>query len=178
MQLRDKSRSDRARLALAIELRALCARHDVPFVVNDRVDIAVLVSADGVHLGQDDLPLARARELCARLGVSELEIGVSTHDPKQARAAARGGADLIGFGPVFETASKESPDPVVGVDGLAAICAELDIAVAAIGGIDAARARDVGKTGARWGAAIGAVCGADDPEAAARALHRRLRDAP
>ncbi|MEM1414392.1 MAG: thiamine phosphate synthase [Myxococcota bacterium] len=164
LQLRFKGEDDRLHLATARALRARCAAAGVPFVVNDRADLAALADADGLHLGQDDLPLAAAREIFPG------PIGVSTHDAAQARQAVGEGADLIGFGPVFATATKKNPDPVVGLEGLRAVCAEAKVPVVAIGGIDVERARQARAAGAALVAAIGAVAGADDPEEAARRM--------
>jgi thiamine-phosphate pyrophosphorylase len=118
-----------------------------------------------LHLGQDDLPIAEARRFFRG------PIGVSTHDLAQLTRAIADGADLVGFGPVFATSTKKNPDPVVGLDGLAAACRAATVPVVAIGGIDRERARACFDAGAALVAAIGATCGADDPEAAARALH-------
>ncbi|MCA9608875.1 MAG: thiamine phosphate synthase [Myxococcales bacterium] len=169
LQLRMKDGGDAARLALANRLRRRCAEAGVPFVVNDRPDLAVLCDADGLHLGQDDLPIAAARQIAGAR-----EIGRSTHDPAQARAAVAEGADLVAFGPIFATTSKHDPDPVVGLEGLAAICAAVDRPVVAIGGITVERAPAIREAGAAFGAVISAICTADDPEAAARALHVAL----
>lgn len=170
LQLRDKTSADRERLALARRIEARCRRVGVAFVVNDRPDLAVLVGADGLHLGQDDLPLAEARRVVG----SACVLGRSTHDEAQAAAAIAEGADLVAFGPVHPTASKARPDPVVGLERLERICAASAAPVVAIGGITADNAVAVRAAGARWGAVIGALCGADDPEAAARALHAVL----
>jgi thiamine-phosphate pyrophosphorylase len=169
LQLRAKHLPDASRLFLARELRALAHAAGVPFVVNDRVDLALLVGADGVHLGQDDVLPAEARTLAPRLA-----IGLSTHSLAQAVAGAHSGADLLGFGPVFETRSKERPDPVVGLDTLAAVVRSVGLPVVAIGGIRLDNASAVAATGARLAAVIGAVGEADDPEAAARALHTAI----
>jgi thiamine-phosphate pyrophosphorylase len=169
LQLRAKHLPDASRLSLARELCALARAAGVPFVVNDRVDLALLAGADGVHLGQDDIPPSQARTLAPRLA-----IGLSTHSLAQAIAGTRSGADLLGFGPVFETRSKERPDPVVGVDTLAAVVRSVNLPVVAIGGICLDNASAVAATGARLAAVIGAVGEADDPEAAARALHAAL----
>ncbi|MBX3269221.1 MAG: thiamine phosphate synthase [Sandaracinaceae bacterium] len=173
LQLRAKDGADRARLALAERLRARCAAAGVPFVVDDRADLAALVGADGLHVGLDDLPIAAARRI-----VGGIEIGRSSHDPAQARQAERDGADLVAFGPVFETASKSAPDPVVGLDALAAVCAGARRPVVAIGGITLERAPAIRDAGAAFGAVISALCAADDPELAARALHHALGGAP
>src|SRR5436305_570944 len=110
LQLRMKRGSAAAMLAVVDELRPLCRRHEALLLVNDRLDVALAGGADGVHLGQDDLPLADARRIAP-----SLIIGVSTHDEAQAIAAAEGGASYVAFGPIFATASKENPDPVVGI---------------------------------------------------------------
>ncbi len=169
LQLRVKDGSDHARLALAVRLSQRCADAAIPFVMNDRADLALLAGADGLHLGQDDLLISDARRL-----VGGREIGRSTHDPAQAREAVREGADLVAFGPVFATASKAAPDPVVGLEGLAAVCRESPRPVVAIGGITLRSAPSVRAAGAALGAVISAICSAEDPEAAARALHVAL----
>ena len=139
----------------------------VPFIVNDRLDVALVVGADGVHLGQDDLPLDAA----LRLAGGRLLIGVSTHNVEQARAAARGGASYLGFGPVYATATKENPDPVQGLAALAqAVRAASPVPVVAIGGVTPAVAGELARAGAAAACAISAVNGAGDVEAAARAI--------
>jgi thiamine-phosphate pyrophosphorylase len=165
LQLRHKTHDDRATLALAHALSSRCRAAGVPFVMNDRVDLALLVGADGVHLGQDDLPIAEVRRLFPG------PIGVSTHDLAQLGRAIDEGADLVGFGPVFPTRTKKNPDPVVGLDGLAAACRASRVPVVAIGGIDASRVHEVRDAGAALVAAIGATCGVPDPERAARVFH-------
>lgn len=163
IQLRAKALPARAFLALARELRELTRAAGAAFVVNDRPDIAVLAGAEAVHLGQDDLPAAAVR---AWLPAS-IRIGVSCHDPAQARAAA-GVADYIGYGPVFATATKANPDPVVGVDGLRRIRSEhSELPVVAIGGIDLDRLAAVKSTGVEAAAMISALTGA---QTAARAI--------
>jgi thiamine-phosphate pyrophosphorylase len=165
VQLRAKRASTRETIALARAVRAVVA--SVPFIVNDRLDVALLVGADGVHLGQDDLSVEDAQ----RLAAGRLTIGVSTHDLAQARAAARAGADYLGFGPVFPTATKENPDPVQGVAALAEVVrAVAPIPVVAIGGITIRRAAEVAGAGAAAACAIAAVNGAADVTAAARAI--------
>lgn len=150
---------------LASALRPLCVRAGVPLCVNDRLDVALAVEADAVHLGQDDLPLEEARRIVARAGV-RLAIGVSTHTLAQARAAA--GADYIGFGPVFATRTKQNPDPVVGPAALAQVTAAVNVPVVAIGGIDFSNLDAVVQAGVAAAAVIGAVDRADDRTAAGR----------
>ena len=170
LQLRAKGLSDRALLGLSRRIAARARAAGVPFVVNDRADLAALVSASGLHLGQDDLPIAEARRVVGPAVV----LGRSTHVRAQARVAIEEGADILAFGPVFETTSKARPDPVVGLDELAEVCRMSGRPVVAIGGVTAARASAIVRAGARWGAAISAICGADDPREAARALHAAL----
>lgn len=170
LQLREKRLDDAAFVALGHELRALCVTHAVPFIVNDRVALARELGADGVHVGQGDLSIEAAREL---LG-SRVMISVSTHDLTQAEDAERRGADGIGFGPVFATQTKQEAEPVVGVALLHEVCLRARLPVIAIGGITLDTAAEVRAVGAPLAAAISSVCGASDPEAAARALHNLL----
>ena len=164
LQLRMKGASAAAMLAVVDELKPLCRQREALLIVNDRLDVALAGNADGVHLGQDDLPLAEARRLAP-----SLTIGVSTHDEAQARAAAEGGADYLGFGPIFATATKQNPDPVVGVERLVTVC-RLPLPVVAIGGITLQGAADCARAGAAAVAVIAAVNSAPDVVAAARAF--------
>lgn len=152
LQLRAKRLDDLAFLQLARRARSACAQAGVPFVINDRADIACLVCADGLHLGQSDLSIEEARRV-----VGEMQIGVSTHSLEQATTAHAQGADLIGFGPIFETKTKENPDPVVGLKTLAEVCERVSCPVVAIGGITPENARETLQNGARFIAAISAL---------------------
>lgn len=163
LQLRMKDASGAELYRLARVLRPLCRELGVPFIVNDRLDVALAVAADGVHLGQDDLPLAAARPLAP----AGFVIGVSTHDEAQARAAIAGGADYIGFGPCFPTHTKRNPDPVVGLEQLALV-SRLGAPVVAIGGITLDTIAAVAASGCAAAAVIRAVNGATDVAAAAR----------
>ena len=138
--------------------------------VNDRLDVALVVGADVVHLGQDDLPLADAQRVRAAAGRPDMLIGFSTHNPAQAAAAAAAGADYIGFGPVFGTRSKAHPDPTVGLDALAEVCRAVAVPVVAIGGITLEAVSAVARAGASAAALIAAIDGAPDPHAAGRAV--------
>jgi thiamine-phosphate pyrophosphorylase len=173
LQLRAKRLPDAARLALAERLCALAHAAGVPFVMNDRADLALLSSADGLHLGQDDLPLPAVRRLAPKLTLS-----LSTHSLAQALEGARAGAELLGFGPIFPTRSKTLPEAVVGLAALAEVVRAVRVPVIAIGGITLETAREVAATGAQLGAVISAVGEADDPEQAARALHAALGGRP
>lgn len=152
VQLRAKRLDDLAFLKIATRVRSACAHAGVPFVINDRADIARLVEADGLHLGQDDLAIEDARRV-----VGDMQIGVSTHSLEQARRAEAEGADLIAFGPVFETQSKENPDPVVGLQALARVSQAVSRPLVAIGGITPENARKTLAAGARYLAVISAL---------------------
>jgi thiamine-phosphate diphosphorylase len=147
--------------------RRVCDEAGAALVVNDRVDIAIAVRADAVHLGQTDLPIADAR----RIAGDRLAIGLSTHDLAQVRAAVAAGADYIGFGPVFATTTKHAPDAVQGIEALRAAC---DIAsrvpVVAIGGVTTEQASVLYAAGASAICAISAVNDAPDVGRVVRAM--------
>ena len=169
VQLRLKALPARDLLELAREAVAICRQRDALLLVNDRPDLARAAAADGVHLGQQDLPAGAAREV---LGPDAL-IGVSTHSDAEIDAAIAAGADYLGFGPVFETASKPgAPLPAPhGVAGLErAVRRAASVPVVAIGGLTARTAGEVARAGAACAAAIGEICHAADPERAARSL--------
>ncbi len=149
LQLRVKERPADEFLRLALSARRRTARAGCLLIVNDRVDIALAAGADGVHLGQDDLPLEAARPL-----VGTLRIGVSTHSLEQAEAAERGGADYIGFGPVFPTATKETGHASRGLSMLASVRRRVRIPIVAIGGITAENAAQTWRRGADAAAMI------------------------
>jgi thiamine-phosphate pyrophosphorylase len=165
LQLRAKGVEPERLVGLARAARAWTRAAGVPLVINDHLALALDVGADGVHLGQADLPLALARERAQ----GRLAIGISTHDERQARAAAEGGADYLGFGPVFATTTKANPDPVQGLAGLArAVRAAGHVPVVAIGGIGLDDVAEVRRAGAAAACVIRAVNGAVDVTAAAR----------
>jgi thiamine-phosphate pyrophosphorylase len=174
-QLRAKSSGAREMLRAARRLVPLCRDRRVPFCVNDRLDVALAAGADVVHLGQDDLPLADALRLRAELGRPDLVVGFSTHNHEQALAAASAGADYIGFGPVFATSSKLNPDPVVGLEALAAVCRAVRVPVVAIGGVALASVPAVAAAGAAAVALISAVATAPEPAAAGRQVTAAFR---
>jgi thiamine-phosphate pyrophosphorylase len=137
-----------------MEAIAYARARDVKIIVNDRVDIALATCADGVHLGQDDLPPSEARDL---LGPDAI-IGFSTHSVEQAKAALDLPVDYVAIGPVFSTSTKDDPDPVVGLEGLRAVRSELDsFPLVAIGGIDRSNAGSVLDAGAQSLAIISAL---------------------
>jgi thiamine-phosphate pyrophosphorylase len=143
--------------------RSLCARHSVTFVVNDDVEAALMLGADGVHLGRHDLGAERVKE-------HELVLGLSAASAEEARDAA-GAADYVGAGPVWATPSKSDADPPIGLHGLRAICEAVAVPVVAIGGIDAANAADCIRAGASGVAVIRA---ARDAAALRRAIDDTL----
>lgn len=153
----------------------LCRARQVPLIIDDRVDVAIASGADGVHVGQEDLDVADVREVVRRSGSAVGIVGVSTHDLAQVRAALNSGADYLGFGPVFETASKSRHAPPVGIEGLAACVRESTRPVVAIGGIDEESAPAIVATGAHAVAVIGALARAADPLLVARKLTEAFR---
>ena len=169
LQLREKAVSTRQLLDDAQGLLRITQSARVPLIINDRVDVAAAVGADGVHLGQDDLPVALARQL---LGPGRL-IGKSTHSLEQALAADREGVDYIAVGPIFPTPTK--PDaPSVGLALIAQVTAQVRRPTVVIGGIEEQTLTAVLAAGAHCVAVVRAVCGADEPGAATRRLKRAL----
>lgn len=164
-QLRDKSASDDELLAAAERGRAACEAAGALFVVNDRPDLAAACGADGVHVGQDDTPVAAAREAVGPAAI----VGLSTHSIEQARAGAVSGADYIAVGPVHATPTKEGRPPI-GLDPVRFAAANVDLPWFAIGGIDAETIGAVAQAGAQRVVVVRAIAAADDPEAAAREL--------
>lgn len=163
VQLREKDWPSGRLWPLAERILDRCRRARATFVVNDRVDLAVALGADGVHLGQEDLPPAAARGLLRR----GMILGLSTHSVEQARAAQSAGADYIAVGSMFPTATK--PDfQLVGPDLVRKLRSEIRVPLVGIGGITAENAADVIRAGADGVAVISAVCGADDPARATR----------
>lgn len=171
VQLRAKGWSDRRALEAAKRLRTICRDLDVMFLVNDRVDIALVCGADGVHLGVDDLPVGAAREL---LG-PDVVIGYSPEAETDRRDALLAGVDYLGVGPVFGTATKDDAGPALGLPVFERIVDEVDVPVIGIGGIDQLNARSVIEAGAAGVAVVSAVFFAGDPATAARELAGVMR---
>ncbi len=157
-QYRNKTASMKDAYGEALALRQAAAKAGVLFIVNDRCDLALAVDADGVHLGQGDLPLDLARKV---MGPEKL-IGISTHNPDQVREATAGQPDYLGFGPIFTPGSKQDHDPVVGLEGLRAMRALTSLPVFAIGGIHIDQVREVLRAGANGVAVISAILKAQD----------------
>ena len=162
LQLRVKSLPPVDFLELAKQARAVTRAHGCKLIVNDRVDIALACGADGVHLGQDDLPLSAGRKL-----MGQKIIGISTHDLDQARAAERAGADYIGFGPMFGTRTKATGYEARGPEMLQQIRRAVTLPIVAIGGITEANVQEVWQAGADSVAIIGDVLQDNDPGAKA-----------
>ena len=170
VQLREKHLSAREFYAEVSEALKVARSFGAKLIVNDRADVALSVGADGVHVGQDDVPPEAARAL---LGGGRV-VGFSTHNVEQAVAAARLPVDYVAIGPVFDTSSKERPDPVVGLGGVRRVRAAVggSVKLVAIGGITAERAPSVLEAGADSVAVIGALLDASDPAE----ITRRTRD--
>ncbi len=158
IQYREKDKKKLQKYIECLRIRELTKSAGVTFIVNDDIDIAILVKADGVHIGQDDLPIERVRELVGE----EMIIGVSTHSPVQAQAAVRGGADYIGVGPIFKTYTKKDVCDPVGLDYLDYVVRNIDIPFVAIGGIKAGNLRSVIERGAKCIAMVTEIVGAKE----------------
>ena len=169
VQLREKDLPAADLLPLAVELRAITRAFDARLLINDRIDVALAVAADGVHLGGHSLPVASARRL---LGPDRL-IGVSTHHPAEIAAAANAGADFVTFGPVYATPSKIRFGPPLGTDALREACTAATIAVFALGGIKSKALPQLRACGAHGIAVISAIIAAPDPLIASSQLSDR-----
>lgn len=170
VQLREKDLNGRALYHLAEKVKALCARYRARLLVNDRVDVALAIDADGVQLGVASMPVDVARELIGE----EKMIGASTHSLGEAQEAERMGADFILFGPVYFTPSKASYGKPQGAARLKELVANVSLPVYAIGGIKAEQVAAVKETGARGVALISAILSASDPRVAAQEILERL----
>jgi thiamine-phosphate pyrophosphorylase len=169
-QYRNKTASMKDAYVEALALRQTAANADVCFIVNDRCDLAMAVDADGVHLGQGDLPLGLARKI---MGADKL-IGISTHSAEQVQEATAGKPDYLGFGPIFKPGSKQDHDPVVGLEGLRAMRSLTSIPVFAIGGIQFDRVGAIISAGANGVAVISAILTAPDIRHAVREFLARM----
>ena len=170
VQLREKHLDRDAFLAEAKQICALCRRYGVPFIVNDDLDVALACGADGIHVGQDDMPAAEVRRRAGR----RLIVGVSAHTPEEARLAEAAGADYLGAGAVFGSATKTDASLLTPA-GLQAVCAAVHIPVVAIGGVNAGNILQLQGSGAAGAAVVSGIFGAPDITAACREL-RALAD--
>ncbi len=171
VQYREKGGTTRAMVEEARALLGLCRSRGVPLIVNDRADIAIAVGADGLHVGQDDMPAALARRL---IGGSMI-LGVSAGSPEEARRAAEDGADYVGASPIYSTPTKPDAAAPMGLDGLRALVASAGVPIVAIGGVNEGNAAAVLEAGAAGIAVVSAIVSAVDVAAAARSL-RRIAD--
>lgn len=173
VQLREKECSAGEFLDLALRLKSELNRRGVPLIINDRLDVALAADADGVHLGQSDIPLQMAK----RISAGRLLIGISASSVEEAIKAESGGADYVGISPVFSTPTKTDTADPQGLDGIRKIRQAVKIPIVGIGGLNASNAGQVIRSGADGVAVVSAIVSAPDPEKAARALLREIREA-
>ena len=158
-------------IANSRQIKHLCGKAGISFIVNDRLDVAIAAEADGVHLGQDDFPAPLARRLFGKDKI----IGGSAAILEEAKKCYEEGADYVGFGPIFSTSSKEDAGPVSGIKQLKEVVEAVPVPIIAIGGITPGNTRDVLEAGATGIAVISAVCCAPDPEEATQKLFKALQ---
>ena len=170
LQIREKNACTREFFEVACVARNITKVRRIPLVINDRLDVALAVEADGLHIGQSDLPLRAVRKIAG----GKLFIGVSAGTVEDALVAEKDGADYVGAGAVFPTGSKADAGDAIGLEGLARICAAVHIPVVGIGGIGLANAADVMKTGAAGIAVISAILAQKDIKAASATLKAQI----
>jgi len=170
LQIREKNACTREFFEVACVARNITKVRRIPLVINDRLDVALAVEADGLHIGQSDLPLQAVRKIAG----GKLFIGVSAGTVEDALVAEKDGADYVGAGAVFPTGSKADAGDAIGLEGLARICAAVHIPVVGIGGIGLANAADVMKTGAAGIAVISAILAQKDIKAASATLKAQI----
>ncbi|XXJ20206.1 thiamine phosphate synthase [Desulfovibrio caledoniensis] len=173
VQYREKEKKAGAKLEECRAIREMTREAGAAFIVNDDIDIAILVGADGVHVGQEDLPVECVRELVG----PDMAIGLSTHSPEQARDAIRRGADYIGVGPIFRTYTKDDVVDPVGFEYLDYVVANHDIPFVAIGGIKEHNLGEVVRHGARCAALVTEIVGDADITAKITALRNQMEAA-
>ena len=167
VQLREKELDDEAFLKEALEISKLCKSYNVPFFINDNVDIAIKCHADGIHVGQEDMEASKVRE---RVG-EEMMIGVSVHSVAEALEAVKNGADCLGVGSMFSTSTKKDVD-LLPKETLRDICAAVDIPVVAIGGINRSNILKLSGCGADGVALVSAIFASEDIESECRELYK------
>lgn len=170
IQFRSKSGSTRKIIETALEIKSICLKEHVPLIINDRVDVALAVDADGVHLGQEDFPISLARKY---LGPEKI-IGGSAGDLEEAKKCLAEGADYIGSGPVYGTKTKKDAGPAIGVDNISKLNRAIPIPFIAIGGVTAHGIPELLRAGIYGVAVISAVCLSKDPEESTRNLRKML----
>lgn len=171
LQYREKNLSPHEYLEEAIKIKELCNSHNIPFIINDNVDVAIKIDADGVHLGQDDMSLDEARK---KLGPDKI-IGVSAHSVNEALAAVNGGANYLGVGAMFQTSSKNNVCDT-SIETLKAICNVVSVPVVAIGGINTENIPLLSGSGISGVAVINAIFGNDDIENATKKLKSIIQE--
>ncbi len=174
VQLREKEATTGELYRWAVELRKLTRDKGIAFIVNDRLDIALAVEADGVHLGEEDLPLLAAR----RIMPSHMVLGFSPESPELGLQAQENGADYLGIGAVFGSVTKADAGKAIGLERLTRICCEVKIPVVGIGGITAENAGDVIRAGASGVAVVSSVVSASNISAAAGQIAEKVKRAP
>ena len=171
VQLREKIGSTREFIEQALAIRDFLRIRDIPLIINDRLDVALAVGADGVHFGQNDMPLAMARSIVK----DAMIIGISANSLEDAVAAEKGGADYLGVGPIYATPTKTDTAPILGLDGLRKIRKNIKIPLVTIGGLNRSNATQVIRNGADGIAVVSAIVGAEDPEKASRDLMNTIQ---
>ena len=171
VQLRAPSWKKRQWLETARELKSVLQPLGVPLIINDHIDIALAVDADGVHVGQDDLPVAEVRRLIG----PDKWLGLSVTNAEQLAEVPYGSVDYLGIGPVYPTGTKSDAAPVVGVPAFAELVAASRLPVVAIGGIQASNCQSLMQAGAKGVAVVSAICGQVDPARATKVLLEKLR---
>ena len=166
VQLREKTASTREFIREALAIKDLLATHQVPLIINDRLDVAMAVDAEGVHLGQKDMALEVAQSIAG----DRMLIGISVESLADAIAATEGGADYLGVSPIYDTPTKTDTAPALGLKGLAEIRRTVKTPLVAIGGLNVDNAAEVIRSGADGVAVVSAIVSAEDPEKAARQL--------
>ena len=173
VQLREKSGTTKDFIREAIGIKDLLATAGIPLIINDRLDVALAVRADGVHLGQKDMPLEMARTITG----GRLIIGISVESVSDAAAAEKGGADYLGVSPIYATPTKTDTAPALGLEGLSEIRRTVKLPLVAIGGLNRDNAAAAIQSGADGIAVVSAIVAAADPEQAANDLARVILEA-
>ncbi len=173
VQLREKTASTREFIREALKIRPYLRDANVPLIINDRLDVALAVEADGVHLGRKDMPLAMARAIVER----RMIIGISVESPEDAVAAEKGAADYLGVSPIFATPTKTDTAPALGVAGLRTIRQAVSLPLVGIGGVNPGNAAEIIRNGADGVAVVSAIVAAEDPARAARNLKSVIAEA-
>jgi thiamine-phosphate pyrophosphorylase len=170
VQLREKNCSTAEFIREALEIRDFLRSRGIPLIINDRLDVALAVAADGVHLGQTDMPYQMARDIAG----ADFLIGISAESLEDAIEAAGQGADYLGVSPIYDTPTKTDTAPALGLSGLRAIRKAVDIPLVGIGGLKRDNAASVIAGGADGVAVVSAIVSADDPQSAARQLRDEI----